>query len=203
MGQCASIRDGYRYKYNILGYTLLDDMSQGTGYKFLSYVDATQWCLERYPSWGGVSSRFYVSNLPSKLTDRWGYWGTMDGWCKSDPDAFFIEELYQFTNIIKHMPSSRRCWVQGTGSQNILYGYERLCYILPLERNGNGLCATIDGSIVPMYFLPYIIGLVVLILLCVNLILWVWFRKRNKKQTKKQKYTKIQFDDEVTTTDCE
>eukprot|EP01084_Bolivina_argentea_P251991 422858_1 len=200
MGQCASIRDGYRYKYNILGYTLLDDMSQGTGYKFLSYVDATQWCLERYPSWGGVSSRFYVSNLPSKLTDRWGYWGTMDGWCKSDPDGLFTEALYQKGDPV-NLQEGTVCWVQSTGL--LLPNLERLCYILPVERNGNGLCATIDGSIVPMYFLPYIIGLVVLILLCVNLILWVWFRKRNKKQTKKQKYTKIQFDDEVTTTDCE
>eukprot|EP01084_Bolivina_argentea_P251996 422867_1 len=187
MGQCASFKNQWG---QILGYTLLNDMSQGTGYELLSYRDFTQYCL-----WGsGGSSRYYLTNVQIGIMT--------DGWCKSDPDACFIEALYQ-----ERDPQNiyRYCWVQGTGSRNILSGYHRsrLCYILPLERNGNGLCATIDGSIVPMYFLPYIIGLVVLILLCVNLILWVWFRKRNKKQTKKQKYTKIQFDDEVTTTDCE
>eukprot|EP01084_Bolivina_argentea_P053164 97609_1 len=114
MGQlCLSFKDHHG---NILGYTLhtLNDMSQGTGYERLMWRDMTPLCLEELednPWWDGtyndVSSRYYWTQFEY----MWVMW---DGWCKSDPDAFFIEELYQFTDIIKHMPSSGDCWVQGT-----------------------------------------------------------------------------------------
>eukprot|EP01083_Nonionella_stella_P286206 974087_1 len=161
MGQCASFKDHHG---RILGYTVLDDMSQGTGYELLRHYELTHQCLADYAGFNGVSSRYYSTNL---VMD-----GSMsDGWCKSDNDACWTEALYQEKDAPgPHDPT--HCWFQGTNSE--LHGYERtkLCYILPPERNGNGLCSTIDGSIVPMYFLPYIIGLVVLILLCVNIILW-------------------------------
>eukprot|EP01084_Bolivina_argentea_P251997 422868_1 len=114
MGQCASFKDRHG---NILGYTLMNDMSQGTasaGYERLMW---------RWDGLGGMNNDIWCRYYWAQFEYNPMLGGIFDGWCKSDPDAFFIEELYQFTNIIKHMPSSRRCWVQGTGSQNILYGY--------------------------------------------------------------------------------
>eukprot|EP01084_Bolivina_argentea_P053166 97611_1 len=121
MGQCASFKDHHG---NILGYILLNDMHQGTGYEYLAYFDRTQACLEDYASRGGtyngVSSRYYMTHFPSGpnyMSSFPSNWGTYDGWCKSDPDAFFTEALYQENEATGSM---QYCFVQGTGSQNIV-----------------------------------------------------------------------------------
>eukprot|EP01084_Bolivina_argentea_P000456 857_1 len=139
MGRCLSVEDWHG---NILGYTMGNDMKQGTGYERLMY----RWWFD-----DEECTRYYWTTFEYMPGMTWG-------WCKSYSDQFFNQELYQF----HYNFMDRDCWFLWTESLHHLklpLDQSTICYILPVERNGNGLCATINNSIVPMYFLPYIIGL--------------------------------------------